>query len=82
MVFLSGGESVQIGLIVVKRRGYWDLINCFNPTYLCVCPKPEPGFPTSYVEVFFVFRVCVFVVLISVEVLTITVVFIKNYSNN
>ena len=31
----------------------WDLIHQFNNTELCACPKLGPGFPISYVEVFF-----------------------------
>ena len=33
------------------------LLTCLTPPHLCACPKPGPGFPTSYVMVFFVFRV-------------------------
>jgi hypothetical protein len=48
------------------------------PPHFCACLKPGPGFPTSYVVVFFVFsefsydKRWLFVLLILVELLTIT----------
>jgi hypothetical protein len=29
---------------------------CLTLPHFCACPKPGPGFPTSYVMVFFVFN--------------------------
>jgi hypothetical protein len=38
------------------KRGYWYPINRFNPPQLCTCPKPGPGFQTSYVILVFCVR--------------------------
>ena len=61
MGFLSGSKSVQVflpfayicivvGDPVIKRRRLIP-IDWFNPATCCACPKPRPGFPTSYVVV-------------------------------
>jgi hypothetical protein len=50
---------------------HWYLIS----PHSCVCPKPGPGFQMSYVMVFFMFNNLrwLFILLILVELLTITV---------
>ena len=36
---------------------YWNIpLIGLTLTHFCACPKPEPGFPTSYFMVFFVFN--------------------------
>ena len=34
----------------------WELINGLTRPHICAWPSPGPGFPTSYVMVFFVFN--------------------------
>jgi hypothetical protein len=36
----------------LSREDGCDPINLLNPPHLCVCPRPGPVFPTSYVLVF------------------------------
>ena len=49
-------SSYQEGRVEIQlsRGEGWDPVILFN-TAKCLCPKPEPGFPTSNVVVFFVF---------------------------
>ena len=39
---------------VVKHSRYVSgiLLTGLTPQHFCACPKPEPGFPTSYVMFF------------------------------
>jgi hypothetical protein len=49
---LSGRFVVRASVI----REVWDLIKWFNiATFFRACPKPGPGFPMSYVMVYFMF---------------------------
>ena len=59
---------------------YWIMstLTGLTPLHICVCPKPGPGFPTSYVMILFLCSVSdgerwLFALLIWVELLTITV---------
>ena len=38
---------------IIKEGEVWGPIYRFNLLHLSACPKPGPGFSTSYVEVFF-----------------------------
>jgi hypothetical protein len=49
---LSGRFVVRASVI----REVWDLIKWLNTaTFFRACPKPGPGFPMSYVMVYFMF---------------------------
>ena len=63
---LSGSESVQVFFIVClyvycrwrscHQEGRVGItLTSLTLPHFCACPKPGPGFPTSYVEVFIVF---------------------------
>ena len=45
---------IAVGFSVIKR-GKGVPLTGFTPPHLCACPKPGPGFPASFVVVFFVF---------------------------
>jgi hypothetical protein len=45
-------KCIAVGDPVIKKEG---LVSALTPPYVCACPKPGLGFPTSYVVVFFVF---------------------------
>jgi hypothetical protein len=48
--------SIVVGEPVIKRGRVGITLTGLTPPYLCACPKPGPGFPTSYIWVFFCFR--------------------------
>jgi len=66
VIFLSGSESMQVFFIVclyvlpkeiklskeTKKEGWGVPLSGLTPPHVCACPKPEPGFPSSYVVVF------------------------------
>ena len=52
-LLLSLIEESQLWTYDVQTKVGIPLIGS-TPTHFCACPKPEPGFPTSYVMVFFV----------------------------
>jgi hypothetical protein len=66
VVFLSGNESVRVFFLSfvniyiairgsIIKRGVGIPLTGLTPPYVCACPKPGPGFPASYVVVFFMF---------------------------
>ena len=72
---MGAGPKRKIGFQV--SRGYFCVpIHCIAQPHFCVFPKPESGFPLSHVMVFYFvfndFRL-LFVLLIFVELLTITI---------
>jgi hypothetical protein len=48
--------SIVVGEPVIKRGRVGITLTGLTPPYLCACSKPGPGFPTSYIWVFFCFR--------------------------
>jgi hypothetical protein len=40
-------------MLQILRVGIRILLPGLTPPHYCACHKPEPGFPTSYVVVFF-----------------------------
>ena len=68
---------VRVGDPFIQRED-WDQINRLALLYLCACPKPVLGCPTSYVVVSCVCSVSegqrlLFVLLILLEMMTIIV---------
>ena len=68
-IIKRGGSNYQEGRVlsrgegpIIKRGGFYQerrvgiLLTGLTLPHFCACPKPEPGFPTSYVVVFFVFK--------------------------
>ena len=63
MVFLSGSDSVKVFYhlfifvlpleIQVSREEVGIPLTGLTMSHLCVCLKPGPGFPMSYVMIFF-----------------------------
>ena len=42
--------------LIISEEGWSDFVNQFNPPYFYACPKLGPGFPMTYIMVFFVFN--------------------------
>ena len=49
---LKGRRETETSVKICKRGRVGILLTGLTSAHFCVCPKPGPGFPTSYVVVF------------------------------
>jgi hypothetical protein len=52
-ILLDATVPISVKNIQKKKKGL-DPISKFNLPHFYACPKPEPGYPSPYVNVFFV----------------------------
>jgi len=54
--FLSFVYVLQFEIQLSRGEGLYPItVTGLTPPHFCACPRPGPGFPTTYVVVFFLF---------------------------